>query len=166
MQVRGLLNDEEVSSLASQFKLNSRLKGASELVHFRDSKNKARNRDYAELGDKTTQEEDFKATGHTFADDRVAVLFCARLVNKARRLGLDLDKRPAHWESTQSDIFNKLSEGEREILKELREGVIRTYSSALGIDNSGRLRAYVFHHRRGSNCSAFGSSSLPESKNR
>jgi hypothetical protein len=121
-QVRGLLNGDEVSSLTGRFDLNSRLKGASELVNFRDSNNKARNRVYAVAGAKTTQEEDFQATGYTFADERVAVLFCARLVKKARGLYLDLAKGPDRWESSQANIFNQLSEGEREILKQLRVG--------------------------------------------
>ena len=156
-QVRGLLTDEEVSSLTSRFNLNSCLKGTSELVHFRDSNYKARNRDFAAAGAKTTQEEDFKATGHTFADDRVAVLFCARLVNKARGLGLDLDKEPDHWESSQSDKFNQLSEAEREILKQLRVGVIRTCSGALDIDDNGRLRANYFGDISNPYVRAFGS---------
>jgi hypothetical protein len=144
-QVRDLLNKYEFNSLTSKFKLNSRLKGGNELVHFKDSNNKARNRGYAEAGDKTTQDEDFQATGNTFADDRVAVLFCARLVNKARGLGLDLAEGPDHWESSQANIFNQLSEGEREILKQLRVGGIRTCSGALFIDGDGLLRAEDFH---------------------
>jgi hypothetical protein len=162
-QVRGLLTDEEVRSLTNEFDLNSCLKGISELVHFRDSNNKARNRNSAVPRAKTTQEEDFEATGHTFADDRVAVLFCARLVNKARGLGLDLDKGPDHWKSRQSDKFKQLSEAEREILKQLRVGVIRTCSGVLSIVD-GRLRAYshgVFSDPYGW---AFGSAPLPESK--
>jgi hypothetical protein len=165
-QVRGLLKKDEVSYLTSQFKLNSRLKGGSELVHFKDSNNKARNRDYAGPGAKTTQEEDFQATGNTFADDRVAVLFCARLVYKARGLGLDLAERPGHWESSQANIFNQLSEGEREILKPLRVGLIRTCSGALDLDDDGRLRALDFFDISGPYGWASCSAPLPESKNR
>ena len=162
-----MLNEDEVSSLTSKFKLNSRLKGGSELVHFKDSNNKARNRDYAVPGAKTTQEEDFQATGNTFADDRVAVLFCARLVNKAWGLGLDLAEGPGHWESSQANIFNQLSEGEREILKQLRVGLIRTCSGALVIDAFGRLRADPFSGGHSVPAGwAFGSAPLPESKNR
>jgi hypothetical protein len=164
-QVRGLLNEDEVSSLTGRFNLNSRLKSASELVHFRDSNNKARNRDNARAGVETTQEEDLQATGYTFADDRIAVLFCARLVNKARGLGLDLAERPGHWESTQSDIFNKLSEGEREILKQLRKGVIRTSSRDMSINAFGRLYAsYCFYVSSDQCIWVFGSAPLPESK--
>jgi hypothetical protein len=165
-QVRDLLNADEVSSLTGRFDLNSRLKGASELVNFRDSNNKARNRVYAVAGAKTTQEEDFQATGYTYADERVAVLFCARLVKKARGLCLDLAKGPDHWESSQANIFNQLSEGEREILKQLRVGLIRTCSGALGIAVDGRLRAGRFNGGSDPYVWAFGSAPLPESKNR
>jgi hypothetical protein len=143
-QVRELLAEEEVKSLAAHFNLEGALPRLSELAYFWNSHDKARNRGYADLGDKTTQKEDFDATGYAFGDDRLAVRFCAGLVRRARDLQLDLTKGPDHWANSQAEKFNQFSEGEREILKQLRTGEIRTFSGALVLDGDGRLRANTF----------------------
>ena len=168
-QVNNLLTEEEVKSLTEKFNLKGALPGLSELAYFWNSHDKARNREnqYAGSGDKTTQQEDFDATGYAFGNDRVAVLFCARLVRRARDLNLDLTKDPDHWANSQAEIFNLFSEGEREILEQLRTGVIRTFSGALDLDGVGRLRAHDFAYFFGywySFRRAFGSPPSPESK--
>lgn len=164
-QVTKLLTEDEVKSLTANFNLNGALPKLSELAYFWNSHDKARNRQYAHSADKTTQQEDFDATGYDFGNDRVAVLFCARLVSRARDLKLDLTKVPDHWANSQAEIFNRFSEGEREILKQLRTGVIRTFSGALILDGDGRLRAPGFFDDAGcSHDRAFGSPPSPESK--
>lgn len=170
-QVTKLLTDDEVKSLTANFNLNGALSKLSELAYFWNSHDKALNRRYADSVDKTTQQEDFEATGYDFGNDRVAALFCARLVSRARELKLDLTKVPDYWANSQEEIFNQFSEGEREILKQLRTGLIRTSSGALNLDGGGRLRAGnlgfrgLFYGIRHSHYRAFGSPPSPESKN-
>jgi hypothetical protein len=120
-------------------------KGALQVSLFLDSNNKARNRENAKTDAKTTQEEDFQATQHGFADDLAATLLCARIYKKV-----------------MSQI--QLSGGERELYEKLKAGVLRSCSGALGIDAIGRLRAVGFGGYRCSADWALGSPLSPESK--
>ena len=140
-QVKELLTEAEFKSLTARFDLKGELPKLSELAYFWNSHDKARNRQYAGSGDKTTQQEDFDATGYAFGNDRVAVLFCARLVSRARKLQLDLTKLPDHWANYQAEIFNQFSEGERGILTQLSMGLTDTLSGVLDLDDYGLLRA-------------------------
>jgi hypothetical protein len=124
--------------------LNQKLE-ATEVALFLDSNNKARNRDYADRGDKTTQEEDFQATLHQFAADLAATLLCARIFKKAQG-------------------SEPLSEGEQDLYQKLKDGWLRSCSGALVIDDDGRLRASFFDERRYSDYWALGSPLSPESK--
>jgi hypothetical protein len=161
-QVKEYLTEGEVKSLTANFNLDGALPKLSELAYFWNSHDKARNRLNAYEEDKTTQQDDFDATGYDFGNDRVAVLFCARLVSRARDLNLDLTKGPDHWANSQAEIFNRFSEGEREILKQLRTGIIRTSSRALILEYDGCLRENPPHANRCVLSRAFGS---PEPKN-
>lgn len=117
----------------------------TQVALFLDSNNKARNRDYADRGDKTTQGEDFEATGHQFAGDLAATLLCARIFKKAQG-------------------SEPLSEGEQNLYQKLMEGVLRSCSGALVFDNDGRLRADSFDGARYSRDWALGSPLSPELK--
>ena len=111
---------------------------ATDVALFLDSNNKARNRKYADRGDRTTQEEDFKATGHQFAGDLAATLLCARIFRKV-----------------QDKVL--LSEGEQDLYQKLKDGFLRSCSGALAIHDDGRLRAPVVLDRRRSGPWALGS---------
>jgi len=138
---------------------------ANQAVLFRESNNKARNRAHAKTGDKTTQEEDFKAAGLDFADDTQATIVCATLVRKAKDAGLDISKGASTWKSKQPDALVKLNESEIDLLTKLRDGVVRSRSGALGVGDLGRLRACFFNGAGGfANFWAFGGVSPAESK--
>lgn len=102
---------------------------------------RTRNSDCAEGGAETTQEDDFKGVGLEFADDMQATIVCAILVKKARDAGLDLKEEAYSWEEKQSAAVNLLNESELELLTNLKDGVVRTRSGALDIDDLGCLRA-------------------------
>jgi hypothetical protein len=122
--------DQLVKDWGNRCNLNQRLE-KTEVGIFLDSNNKARNRDYANRNDKTTQEEDFAATGKQFAEDLALTLLCARVRKKFK----DRDS---------------LSEGEKDLYQKLKDGVIRSCSGALDIDDDGRLRANNFYARSSS----------------
>jgi hypothetical protein len=143
-----LLGKDAAQQLADEWgdrcDLNRKFEGG-QVSLFLDSNNKARNRENAEKDAKTTQEEDFKATQHDFADDLAATLLCARIYKK---------------------VINKieLSIGERELFEKFEAGVLRSCSGALGIDFNGRLRAIRLYDYRYSHYRALGSPLSPESK--
>ncbi len=144
-----LLGQDAAQQLAKEWgdrcDLNRRFEGG-QVSLFLDSNNKARNRKYAETGAKTTQEEDFQATKHGFADDLAATLLCARIYKKVMN-GIEL------------------SNGERELFEKFEARVLRSCSGALGIFGNGRLRAgNFFRDDRCSNDWALGSPLSPESK--
>ena len=86
------------------------------------------------------QEADFKRAGLAgFADDVEATLVCAALVQKARDAGIDLRQCGSEWQAT-----DKLSNQELDLLTKLRDGLVRTSSGALGVDDNGRLRANYY----------------------
>jgi hypothetical protein len=148
-ELKELLGEQAAQQLADEWgdkcDLNRRFEGG-QVSLFLDSNNKARNRQFAETGAKTTQEEDFQATQHGFADDLAATLICARIYKKV------MDKVP-------------LSDGEQELYQKLMEGVLRSCSGALDIGDYGRLRAnYFFVDGRFSISWALGSPLSPESK--
>ena len=147
-ELKTLLGEQDANRLATDWggrcDLNQKLP-ATQVALFLDSNNKARNRDYADRGDKTTQEEDFKATGHQFAGDLAATLLCARIFRKVR------------------DNLS-LSEGEQDLYQKLKDGVLRSCSGALGIYDFGRLRAFSFDGSRDSGGWALGSPLSPELK--
>jgi hypothetical protein len=147
-ELKELLGERAAEQLAKDWgdrcDLNQSFKGG-QVSLFLDSNNKARNRDYADRGDKTTQEEDFKATGHQFAGDLAATLLCARIFRKVR------------------DNLS-LSEGEQDLYQKLKDGVLRSCSGALAFDDIARLRARSFHVSWGSNSWALGSPLSPELK--
>ena len=92
-------------------------------VLFQDSNNKARNRDSAPRGAKTTQQEDLEGAGlKFFADDREMTNICAKVVGKARR-------------------GESLSAEEQDLYRKLRCGVVSCCSGALYVGGNGRLRA-------------------------
>lgn len=151
-ELKTLLGKEAANRLAEDWKgrcnLNQTLP-ATQVALFLDSNNKARNREdaYADPGGKTTQEEDFNATGHQFAGDLAATLLCARIFEKFKK--------------AQGNV--SLSKGGRELYDRLHSGRLRSFSGALGIDD-GRLRADYFHDR-GRPCGwALGSPRSRESK--
>lgn len=113
----------------------------NKVVLFTKSNNKARNTKYAETGDKTTQQDDFKAAGLQFADDLQATIVCATLVKKAKEVGLDLSKAASTWQSQQWEALGKLHPLEVDLLAKLKDGVVRTSSGALIVSDIGRLRA-------------------------
>ncbi len=143
-----LLGEKAAKQLAAdcgdRCSLNQKLE-ATQVALFLDSNNKARNRDYADKGDKTTQEEDFTASKHQFATDLAATLLCARILKKAQG-------------------SEPLSEGEQDLYQKLKEGYLRSCSGALGIYDFGRLRAGRFDGDRRPFHWALGSSLSPESK--
>jgi hypothetical protein len=146
-ELKTLLGEEAANRLAQDWEgrcdLNQNLE-ATQVALFRDSNNKARNRDYAPSDAKTTQEEDFTATNHQFAADLAATLLCARIVKKAQ------GREP-------------LSEGEKDLYQKLKDGVLRSCSGALVIHDDGRLRAYSFFDNWDSISWALGSPLSPES---
>ena len=105
--------------------LNQKLE-ATEVALFLDSNGKARNRDHADKDAKTTQEEDFTATGHQFAGDLAATLLSARIFKKAQG-------------------SEPLSKGEQDLYQKLKNGVLRSCSGALAVNDVGRLRAGRFN---------------------
>lgn len=148
-ELKTLLGEEAANRLAMDWDgrcdLNQKLP-ATQVALFLDSNNKARNRDYADRGDKTTQGEDFEATGHQFAGDLAATLLCARIFKKAQG-------------------GEPLSEGEQDLYQKLMDGVLRSCSGALDvIDDGGRLRARGFSGSRVSFFWALGSPLSPELK--
>jgi hypothetical protein len=148
-ELKTLLGEQDANRLATDWGDRCDLKQklpATQAALFLDSNNKARNRDYADRGDKTTQEEDFKATGHQFAGDLAATLLCARICKKV------MDKV-------------QLSDGEQELYQKLEDGVLRSCSGALVIPADGRLRAFSFFDGPWrSNSWALGSPLSPELK--
>lgn len=136
--------DQLVKDWGNRCDLNRRLE-KTDVGIFLDSNNKARNRHYANRNDKTTQLEDFVATGKQFADDLALTLLCARVWKKFN----DRDS---------------LSEGEKDLYKKLKDGVIRSCSGALDIDGYGRLRAYDSYDGSGSDGWASSSRRSPELK--
>ena len=147
-ELKTLLGEEAANCLATDWggrcDLNQKLP-ETQVALFLDSNNKARNRDYADRGDKTTQGEGFEATGHQFAGDLAATLLCARIFKKAQG-------------------SEPLSEGEQNLYQKLMDGVLRSCSGALGINAYGRLRANDFRAYRHSLFWALGSPLSPESK--
>jgi len=136
--------EQLVTDWGDRCNLNQKLE-ATQVALFLDSNYKARNRDYADKGDKTTQEEDFTATKHQFATDLAATLLCARIVKKAQG-------------------SEPLSEGEQDLYQKLKEGYLRSCSGALGIYDFGRLRTGRFDGDRRPFHWALGSPLSPESK--
>ena len=119
---------------------------SNSVVLFLDSNNKRR----------TTQEEDFKGAGLTFADDIQATIVCAVLVKKARDAGLDLSKDASTWEQDQSAALSRLDPLQIDLLSKLHVGYVRSCSGALRVDGNGRLRAYDLDDRGYANIWAFG----------
>jgi hypothetical protein len=132
-ELKELLGQEAAEQLAGSWgrncDLNQRFEGV-QVALFLNSDSKARSRDYAGTDDKTTQAEDFQATGHDFADDLAATLLCARTVSKL-----------------QQSV--RLSDGERALYEKLRDEALSFRSGALCVDD-GRLRAIEFHGREAS----------------
>jgi len=97
---------------------------------------------------RTTQGEDFKASGLEFADDLQATIVYATLVKKAKDAGLDLRDAASSWKNSwkanQLEAIRKLSSEELDLLTKLRDGIVRTRSRALYVDYNGRLR--VIHY--------------------
>ena len=115
----------------------------SQAILFLDSNSKARNRQYAPRGAQTTQEEDFKSAAlEGFANDVQMTLICAALVKKARDAGIDLTKNSEDWDVAAT---GKLKPEELDLLAKLRDGLVRTSSGALGVDDDGRLRAFFYY---------------------
>lgn len=139
MQLNELLTPKEVKSLTAEFDLSGKLRGLNELAHFWHSTNNSRSGDHEYLGIRTIEESDLKANGYTLADEKVAVLFCARLVSRARQLELDLTRTHHHWEKSQELVLNKFSKAEREILEQLRFGMTHLRRGYLCIDDTGHL---------------------------
>lgn len=99
-------------------------------ILFTDSNNKKR----------VSQYSDFNDVGLNFAEDIEAVIYCSALVNKALKNGFNLNDK--WYEYNYYNQNSKLSIEEREVLKRLSFGVIRTNNSGLYINN-GKLRAYA-----------------------
>jgi hypothetical protein len=163
-QVRKLLKKEEASALINKFNLKSTPKELSELIHPTESIAEERKRGYLKSTALSFQEQiaqDVNATGFELSDADLANLFCARFVNKARRLRLKLDEEPIHWETHQRRQFNGLEQGERAVLKALRTGKIYFKGGYLLIDASGCLNVgfrassapqnYIFAQRTADN---------------
>lgn len=127
-ELTALLGKQAAKQLAADWgdrcNLDQKLE-ATQVALFLDSNNKAQNRDHADEGDKTTQEEDFTATKYQFAGDLAATLLCARIFKKAQDGG-------------------PLSDGEQDLCQKLKEGYLRSCSGALVINDLGHLRANSF----------------------
>ena len=154
--LRELLGEEDakvvMSDWGNRIDFTKNVSGSNKAALFIDSNNKARNRDFAAKGASTTQEEDFKASGLEFADDLQATIICATLVKKAKDAGLDLSEDASSWKNDQPEALSQLNEAELDLLTKLRDGVVRSRSGALDVDDDGRLRAnyvndYGFAHR-------------------
>ena len=147
-ELEALLGKEDTDLLAKDWDIRCNLDlslDATQVALFLDSNKKARNRDYAQPGDKTTQEEDFTATVYEFSSDLAATLLCARKLAKYR-------------------TGTPLSDAEQDLKSKLAQGVIRSCSGALVVLDDGRLRADRFLGYRGSDRWALGSPLSPESK--
>jgi hypothetical protein len=112
--------------------------------------------------DRTTQDEDFKASGLEFADDLQATIVCATLVKKAKDAGLDLREVASSWKENQSEAISQLNEAELDLLTKLRDGVVRSRSGALAVDSDGRLRVFNDYDGGYRNRLAFGASPSAE----
>ena len=147
-ELKTLLGEQAANRLATDWggrcDLNQKLP-ETQVALFLDSNNKARNRNYADRFDKTTQEEDFQATVHQFAADLAATLLCARIFKKAQG-------------------SEPLSEGEQDLYQKLKDGVLRSCSGALVIVDDGRLSAFYFGDDGFSYHWALGSPLSPELK--
>jgi hypothetical protein len=147
-ELKALLGEEAATQLVADWdgdcNLDQKLE-ADQVALFLDSNNKLRNREYWHTDDKTTQEEDFTATGYQFASDLAATLLCARIFRKR---------------------FDRvsLSEGEQELYQMLEDGVLRSCSGVQGCPYYGCLRAGGFSGLRYSHFLALGSPLSPESK--
>jgi hypothetical protein len=119
------------------------LEQEAEITVFTGSNRMARNY-YDEPSERVIQEDYLKSAACAFASEAAAILLCARLVEKARGLGLDLSRQPATWFHSQSNALRVLSNEERDLLTRLKFGVMRTQSGAVGIDASGHLRGFSF----------------------
>ncbi len=146
-ELKTLLGELAASRLATDWghrcDLNQKLP-ETQVALFLDSNNKARHLGFADRGDKTTQKEDFQATGHQFAGDLAATLLCARIVKKV----LDGER---------------LSEGEQHLYQKLGHGFLRSCSGALALRHTG-LREKGFAADRGSDRWALGSPLSPKKK--
>ncbi len=147
-ELKTLLGEHAANRLAKDWggrcDLNQKLP-ETQVALFLDSNNKARNRSYADSGDKTTQEEDFQATEHQFADGLAATLLCARIFKKAQ------GREP-------------LSEGEEDLYQKLKCGSLNSLLGALSIDADGCLRADRYYAFGRQSCWALGSPLSPELK--
>ncbi len=112
--------------------------GESQAILLLDSKNIAYNRNCAEAGARTTQQEDLEAAGLVFGDDVQATIVCTALVKKA------------------NEAVARLTGEERDLLTKLKTGVIRPRSGFLYVHDDGRLRADYFDGHRLADCWAFG----------
>lgn len=176
-QLKELLTEDTYALIKKKFwssspDLDATLPELSELVYFWNSHNKGRT--WEAWNHKTSQQSDFDATGHSFGTDLVAVLFCARLVSRARFVGLNFRQQGRDcdfWTKRQANEFNLFSECEKEILKRLKHGVMRTFSGALSVDGDGNLSAHNSYDAEGDycdpgpDCAAFGSPLPSKGKN-
>jgi hypothetical protein len=106
--------------------LESQLTTETHVALFLDSNNKPYDQHYANPSHTTTQSEDFRATGFTFADEPAALLLCARVMKKA------------------VDGVQEPSEAEVALLDAITRGVVRTTVNTLGVDKDGKLCALGF----------------------
>lgn len=155
------LGDRAASQLVETWRnrdlLALMLEKETEIAVFSDSNSMARNEYYDEPGERVTQEEYLKSAGYTFASEAAAIALCARLVEKASKLGVNLKGEPVDWLHSEADKLSQLSEADAALLTRLKLGVMRTRSGALGIDASGHLRAFsYFPEGASTNAWAFG----------
>ncbi len=102
-ELKQLLGQEPADRLAKDWgercNLDLPLK-ETQVALFLNSNYKARDPQYADRGDTTTQEEDFNFTGYDFASDVAATLLCARVYTKGTN-GIQLSK-------AEEDLHQKL----------------------------------------------------------
>jgi hypothetical protein len=94
---------------------------------------------------KTTQWEDLKASGLTFADDFHAATVCAVAVKIAREAGLDLRQHSSLWAKKQADALVQLQQCDKSghistLLSHLSAGTIRSKHGQFSITNAGELQ--------------------------
>jgi hypothetical protein len=98
---------------------------ATEVALFFDSYGGATRPEFAEDSNRTTQADIFTATGYQIADDLVVTLLSARTFKKR------LDQNP-------------LSLGEWSLYQRLRNGLLRSRSAAIYVNDNGALSVKVF----------------------
>ncbi len=119
--------------------VNQSLPRKTEVALFVHSNDKPRYRAVAPIGARTTQEEDFAATGLRFAKPYEAIVIFSTAIKMAELAGLNVAENSMSW--AQGPAGQRLKEPLHFLLTRLKSGVIRTELAIFRIDNNGCLRS-------------------------